>query len=108
MKTKTWGEMTWPEMMIHMGHCQAQIFRNNNFSWMECLVNGKSQSYIMNSIYRSIVGKKIIIPIEELPVEEKTRLFDVIKEFAPKSFTKERYIESCKSLYALEYFLKFP
>lgn len=72
---------------------------------MECMVEGKSFQYILNDGYNVLIRAKKMVEIENLPVSEKQRLFEIIKEFAPEGYTKEQYISACRALYCLEYYL---
>lgn len=103
---KVYDQMSWSEMMIYLGHRNADIFRENNMSYITCLVTGKSIRYVLGTIYHTLVNRKNVTKLEEIETDEKQRLFSIIKDFAPREYTKEDYISACKALYTLEYFLK--
>lgn len=107
-KTFTSIEMkqkSWPEIMDTLGYNMREVFRNDNMSFMNCLGMNTSVTAVMNSCYKCLIRAKKIPPIEELPLEEKQRLFLIIKDFAPEGSSKEYYISCCSALHALEYYL---
>lgn len=97
---------TWSDFIHEVGYKQAELFSENNLTYMECLVHGISFQNLLNSCYKLLVKTNMATEVTLLPIEEKQRLFEVIKEFAPREYTKEQYLFACSALYGLEYYLK--
>lgn len=96
---------TWREMCQWFGYRMAGMFREDNMSFINCMVEGEVISVILNYCYSCLIRGNTCSVIEELPVSEKNRLFLIIKDFASELYTKEEYIKACRALYALEYYL---
>lgn len=96
----------WIDFVHEIGNKQAELFLENNISYMECLVNGISFKNLLTVCYNALLRQKKIVQIEYLPIEEKQRLFEIVKEFDNSTLDKEGYVLACRSLYALEQYLK--
>lgn len=97
---------SWPKMMERTGMAMQNIFADNNLAFMNCLGNNTSVTGILNWCYSSLVLTKKVTPIESIPVSEKNRLFEIVKEFTPPLAEKDHIIRCCRALHALEYYLK--
>lgn len=97
----------WTEFMTDIGMRQAELFNANNIPYMELMVNGISLKNLLNSCYKSLIVTKKIVPIENLPTEEKQRLFEIIKEFEKECepLDKDGVIHACRAMHSLGYYL---
>lgn len=99
-KTKTWSE-SW----IEIGYKQVAMCNENSPIYISSLVNCIGMRMVMVTVYNSLVLKKKIEKIEDLPLEEKNILWKQTKEFAKDSLSLIETIRLSKALYALEYLL---
>lgn len=67
----------------------------------------KSLRSMWYGIYGDSVLNKVFIPVENLPIEEKTTLWDYTRQIAPE-LNREDKIKLSKCLYAIEYYLNNP
>lgn len=98
---------------IELGRKQAEMFnwnrpgiRDPNQTFINLLITGYAFRQIMVLAYKSLVGYKRIIPIEELPPEQKDALWDSTKEMAGGMVGKDKIIAFTQCLYTLEYYLQ--
>lgn len=88
-----------------LGRKQVDLFHLNNQIYIDCLVKFNSPRHILTLCYNKFVRLKKIIPIEQLPEEEKNKLWGQTKWYCDGRMTKDGVIELAKALYILEYLL---
>jgi len=84
---------------------QSKVFAENNVPYMDAMVNGDSIRYIWQVCYSYFINTKQLPPLESLPVEDKTHVWETAKEIAAGRLNNKKTIELSKSLYCLEYVL---
>lgn len=99
-------QKTWSESFIEIGYKQAALCNENSPAYINCLVNGIGIRMVMVTVYNTLVFKKKIIKIEDLPVDEKNTLWEQTKEFAKGELNLTETIRLSKCLYALEYLIQ--
>lgn len=88
-----------------LGKRQVEIFLNDNLLYIECLIKFNCSRIILNEAYRYLVCVKAITAIEDLPIDEKEKLWLTTKDFCVGRLDLKRAIELSKALYTIEYFL---
>lgn len=81
-------------------------FHWNNQNFIDCLVKFYYVRWTLTCAYSGLIGKKIIIPIESLPAEEKEKLWLETKYYADGKLNKNQLVELSKALISLEYFIR--
>lgn len=84
---------------------QAELFNENNITYIDCLVRSNGLKSIWLGAYADLINLKEIEPIDKLPSDEKKILWETATEFSKGLLSKENNIELCKALYTLEYLL---
>lgn len=88
-----------------MGYKHAKMCNEDSVNYINCLVKGRGMRLIMEMVYKSLLTAKKISRIEDLPLEEKTALWEQTKEFAAGELNLSETIKLSRSLFALEYLL---
>jgi hypothetical protein len=89
-----------------LGKKQSELFHLNNQVFIECLVKFKSVRHTLTYAYKSLIRLKKLSPIESLPLNEKTNLWEMTKEYAANRLEKDEMIELSQALLTLEYYLQ--
>lgn len=92
-------------MFLELARKQVFLFELDNVSYMRTLVNAQSIRNIMIGGYNSLLVGNKLTPIESLPPEQKTTMWETAKEIAVGKLDTEKLIELCKALCCLEYML---
>lgn len=98
--------MTYSDILIKIGKQQAAMCNNNSVVYINCLVKFSTMRHLMTSIYNALVHTKFVSKIEDLPLEEKTTLWEQTKAFANNTLNLPETIKLSKCLYAIEYLLQ--
>jgi hypothetical protein len=104
--------MTTKEYILKTGKLYRDIFNDNNMALMSAFMKGKSHKALLHQCYCYMVNTNVLVAIEKLPVPEKQRLFEIIKDFEHELdigvLSADEITYACKGLYALELFLVNP
>lgn len=90
---------------LELGKKQSSLFVDNNLSYMESLVTCIVPRKIMHMCYYILLANKKIKKIEDLPLDQKTSIWEMAKEISNGRLGGPDLIILSKCLYALEFFL---
>lgn len=97
--------MSLHDTLIRIGKEQADIFKDNNIVYVECLVKFTSVRHLLCTLYVHLVGINKIFPIENISQEYKEDLKSFTREINKDRLQSTDAIELAKSLYVLNYLL---
>ena len=90
---------------LDLGRKQAAVFTDNNLGYVESLITCVVPKKIMIMCYYILLRQKALIKIEDLPLDQKTTLWETSKYFDKGRLNKDQIVELAKCLYTVEYFL---
>lgn len=90
---------------LDLGKKQATMFMNDNVGYMELLVTADCPREILNVCYRILVREGKLKELKDLPLEEKTGIWETAKEFAKDRLDQKGLISLSCALQALNYLI---
>jgi hypothetical protein len=90
---------------LALGRKQAALFMNNNIGYMELLVTAECPREILNVCYRILVREGKLKELKDLPIEEKTSIWETAKEFSKDRLDQKGLISLSYALQALNYLI---
>lgn len=88
----------WDDGFIKLGIAYTEQFLNNGDDFLVELANIESVLGSMLQVYSVLLKEKSIVPIENLPIEDKQRLFNEAKRLSKN--LKEKHIKKvCRALH---------
>lgn len=89
---------------LQLGIKQMDVFDSDPVVYMNCLVAHPVLREIWRMVYMRAVVLKMLVPIEKIPVEVKTQLWEEAKEIAGGLLNQEETIVLSKALLTIKCF----
>lgn len=96
----------WDDLMMKTGRKMTGTFEDNNISFTDALIYTSGTRHMMVWIYKHMVAKKRIAPIESLVTEAKEEIWLFVKDVC-NGKTNDRIVmkEIAMAFYVIEYFI---
>lgn len=96
----------WEDIWMTCGRKETALFEAHSVAYTNEVVTQNARKNLMVWMYRLLRNSKRIIPIENLEVEVKQKMWDFVKEVcAGKTDDIERMKHVAQVFYAIEYFI---
>lgn len=97
---------TMNKLFIDLGYSQATLYYTvTPIVFIECLVKLRSLRDLHYECYKALVNEKILIPVELMPTEMKTALWEEAKGYAKGRLDQKSGIRFLKAMVALNHFI---
>lgn len=97
----------WDDLMMKTGRKMTGTFEDNNISFTDALIYTSGTRHMMRWIYKHMVARKRITPLEDYSADGKKEIWDFIGDIcAGKTNDKSVKKEICMAFCVIEYFLK--
>ena len=91
-----------------LGRKQCATFKAHPEEYLELLVTAGSQRSVMFSVYNILRSSGKLTPMEDLPLEFKTDIWQEAQKIAKGRLSKEKMILLARCLYVLNWLLDNP
>lgn len=97
------------EKIIECGRKHAQTFEDDNLRFTEAMLILGGSRKLMKWVYNLLVGRGLLIKLEDLPQEQKEGMWEFIQTICVGEHrTKQKMHEMVIVFYTIEYFLNNP
>lgn len=91
---------------MNCGRKYAQLFEEDNLRFTEGLLHLSGSRMLMKWVYQLLVGRQLLVKIEDLSQEEKLSIWEFVKDICVGEHrTKEKMYQMAIVFYVIEYFL---
>lgn len=94
------------DQIIDVGRKYARLFEEDNLKFTNAMLFLSGSRKFVKWIYRLLVNRKLLMPLEDLPQEQKESMWEFVKDICKGGDRiKEKMHEMAIVFYVIEYFL---